>query len=324
MIRLLTGVLLSFVAGIPAMSQTGAATAPEDTIASPRQFDRAQVAHLIVLNELAVRDGEATHADTRHLVMYYSNLGNLYEDAGMYLKAEDAIRRAVLLLKDGPRKQLADELEQLATLHAAMDNTRQAEKEEIQDLRIRTAVGEPVGIAAAQGTLAALYDAEGKFPRALDYAEKAYDVLADREDVAVLDRIGVRHTLGYALTGLRSCDRGIALLKDALELSKSSPAVSITKVGYGEFLLGFGYSNCGDREHASEWLERGTTDMRADFGCDRIMYVSAMKKYARFLRESGQLEAANSVESVVVQAESIVDANTLTGRVQGFRSAGSK
>jgi hypothetical protein len=135
-------------------------------------------------------------------------------------------------------------------------------------------------------------------------------------------RIGVRQTLGYALIGTRHCDRGLALLRDALELTKNSPGVFRTEVGYSEYFLGFAYWRCGDRGHASEWLERGTGDMRAEYGWDLLMYVHAMKNYARFLRENGQREAALMAEAVVNQADSVVDATTLTGMADGFRSRG--
>jgi tetratricopeptide (TPR) repeat protein len=328
MFRLLTGVLLFVVAGVAVIGQSNSAPAPQRNAGSAQledsQPDKANVLRLIALNEAAARQGEATHADRKRLVMIYSNLGVLYGDAAMYLKAEDAVRRAVVLLKDGPQDQLAEQIEQLAVLHVAMHKLGLAEKDEMQDMQIREAVGDPVGIAIAQNSLAGLYDEEQKFGKALGYAQKAYDVLADRTEVSAVDRIGVRQTLGFAMTGSRNCDRGIELLKDAMELAKTSAGVSDMKVGYSEYLLGFGYWHCGDRTHASEWLERGSSHMRSDYGWDHALYVNAMTQYARFLRENGQREAAVTVEAVVNQAESVVDAGALTGRTEGLRSAGSR
>jgi tetratricopeptide (TPR) repeat protein len=323
MIRLLTGVLLSLAAGLSAIGQTNADASSYVAKGSSQQLDKAQVTQLITRTEMAIRDGEAA-PDIKRLVVLYSNLGILYEDVGMYLKAEDAIHRAIALLKDGPPDRLADEVEQLATLHLAMKNARQAEKDEMEAMRIRKSIADLVGIAQAESSLAGLYDEERRFAKALDYAEKAYDVLADRNDVALPDRIGVRYVLGYALTNSRACGRGIQILKDALQLAQTSNGADRMGAGYGEYLLGLGYWRCGDREHASEWLGRGTMDMRADYGWDQAMYVNAMNDYAHFLRETGQREAAESAEAVVNQAESVVDASTLTGRAQGFRSAGSK
>jgi tetratricopeptide (TPR) repeat protein len=326
--RLLTGVLLLAVASRSATGQSTGITAPEQKASAAQNavenLSKPEVLRLIALNEAETRDGEKNHADRKQLILFYSNLGILYEDADMCFKAEDAMRRAIALLRDGPQDQLAAEIGQLAVLHVSMGMTRQAEKDEIQALQIRQAVGDPVGIALAERDLAGLYAGQRKFTKALDYAPKAFAILANRQDVSVVDRIAVRQTLGFALTGIRNCGPGIQALKDAFELAKSSTEENSQSVGYSEFLLGFGYWQCGDREHAAVWLQRGTTDMKGGFGWGQDMYVNAMKSYVRFLRESGQQEAAVSAEAVVHQAESVVDASALAGRTEGFRSAGSK
>jgi tetratricopeptide (TPR) repeat protein len=326
--RLLAGVLLSFAAGTVAAGQTASTAAPDQKTVPAQvadwHFDKPEVLRLIALNESVARDGESAHADCKRMAMIYSNLGILYADVGMSLKAEDAFRQAIALLRDGPQDQLADVTEQMAALHLAMNKVPEAEKEEIGAFKIRQAVGDPVGIALAESTLAGLYDEERKFAKAADYAGKAYDVLANRQDVSALDRIGVRHTLGFALTGMRDCDRGIEVLKEGLDLAKTTPGIEPTSVGYGEYVLGYGYWHCGDRDHASLWMERGTTDMRAEFGWGHAIYVNAMKQYARFLRESGRQDAAVSAEAVVNQAESVVDAGALTGRTEGFRAVGAR
>jgi tetratricopeptide (TPR) repeat protein len=327
MIRLLTGALLPLVAGMAVISQTNAVAAPQEKAGSAQRVDadhdKPEMLRLIAAYEAAARDPQAKHSIASQ-VKIYSNLGILYEDAGMGLKAEDAVRRAIALLKNGPQDQLAEEIDQLAVLDVAMGKMGQAEKDELREMQIREKGADPVGIALAQNSLAGMYDEERKFAKALVYAERAYDTLANRADVRAPDRIRTEQTLGFALTGTRNCDRGIELLKDAFELARSSPEVNSLEVGYSEYVLGFGYWHCGDRGHASEWLERGTTDMRADYGWDKLMYVNAMKQFARFLRENGQREAAESAEAVVNQAESVVDASALTGRAEGFRPAGSK
>jgi tetratricopeptide (TPR) repeat protein len=323
MIPLLTGVLLSAIAGVTGPSQSSQASAPEQRVGPALKADwhpdKSEVLRLIALNEAAARDGETNHADRKRLIMIYSNLGILYEDAGMFLKAVYAIRQTITLLENGPQDQLANEIQQLAVLYVVMNKRREAEKEEMLELQIRETLADPLGIALNQIVLAALYDTEGKFAKAADYAQKAYDVMADRADVGALDRIGVRHSLGFALTAMRNCDRGINVLKDALELAKNSPGVGITSIGYSEYVLGIGYWHCSDRDHASAWLDRGTTDMRAEFGMDHVRYVRAMQQYAHFLRQTGQHDAAISVEAIVNQAESVVDVSTLTARPNGLK-----
>jgi len=328
MLRLLTGVLLSVLAGLTAIGQShaNAATDQSQRSAQPAnsQSYKAEMLRSIALNEAAMRAAEASHAHRKRLAAIDANLGILYQDAGMFQKSENAIQRAIVLLQDGPQDQLAAEVERLAVLHLAMNKTRQAEEDEMRDMRIRETIADPVGIALAQSALAGLYDEERKFAKALPYAQESFAVLADRAGVSVADRIGARQTLGIALTGTRSCARGIAVLNDAVELAKRSPGVDNERMGYSEFVLGSGYWHCGDRGHAAEWLQRGTTDMRAGYGWDQAMYLNAMRQYARFLRENGQQQAADSAEAVVHQAEGVVDAGALTGRAAAFRSAGTQ
>ncbi len=320
MIRLLTGILLSVVAGVAAFGQSQQDLAPQPQAASPQPptwlQDKAEVLRVIDLDEAEVREGEASHADRMPLAATYSELGVLYMDAGMGLKTEDAFRRGIALLKDGPQDQLANELEQLGVLQTGMGEYREAEKTEIQALAIRQTLADPVDIALSESAIAGIYDVERKFTKARNHAEKAYDMLADRTDVTAQDRIEVWHTLGLALTGLHDCDRGIGVLKDALEMARNSPGWGDASLGYSEYMLGIGYWHCGDRDHAAVWLQRGTTDLRAEFGWNRATYVYAMRQYAFFLRQYGQADSAASAEAVVHQAESVVDASTLAGRTE--------
>lgn len=324
MIRVLTGILLSAVTGAAAFGQSHPTPAPEQPAASPQPADwlqdEAEVLRRIDLREAEVRAGEATHADRERLAANYSALAFLYMDAGMGLKAEDAFHRAIALLKDGPQEKLADQTEQLGVLQIGMGKFGQAEKDERQVLAIRQALRDPAGTALAERDIAGIYIMERKFAKARDYAEKAHDALAGRTDVSVPDRIGVSHTLGFALTSLHDCDRGIGVLKDALEMAKSRPGWGDASPGYSEYMLGIGYWHCQDRDHAAVWLERGTTDLRAGFGWSHATYVYTMKQYALFLRQYGQADSAASAEAVVHQAESIIGADTLTGRTQTLKA----
>jgi len=70
------------------------------------------------------------------------------------------------------------------------------------------------------------------------------------------------------------------------------------------------------RDHAALLLQRSTTDLKAEFGWSHAIYVHAMKQYALFLRQDGQLQEAAAAAAVVHQAESVVDASTLVGRTE--------
>ena len=59
------------------------------------------------------------------------------------------MRRAIALMKNGPQDQLALELGQLGVLHVQMGDISQADRDEMQALRSREAVGDAIGIALA-------------------------------------------------------------------------------------------------------------------------------------------------------------------------------
>jgi len=329
MTRVLTGVLLLAVAGAVAAGQSQNATTPEQTAGMSQSANpdlaRPDLMRLIARYELAVRDAEAAHADHARMANLYADLATLYEEAGMPLKAEDAMERALVFLKDGPQQSLAEEFEQLAVLHVTMGDMRAAQKSATHALQIRQAIGDPVGLALSWNNLAGIDNDERKYKDAADYAKNAFDVLADNPAVSPVVRMAVRQELGFALTGDRECNRGIPILQDAVGIATSAFGPESFRAGYSEYVLGFGYWHCGDRENAALWMERGTTHMKADYGWNRAMYVNAMREYARFLRESGQRDAAVSAEAVVHQAEAVVDARTLAaGPSEGFRSAASK
>jgi tetratricopeptide (TPR) repeat protein len=308
--------------------QSSTLTAPEHTSSAKQIEDmhlsQPEVMQLIRLNEAEVQKNEKADGDRKGLMIAYSNLGILYSEAGMPFKAEEAMKRTIALLGDGPKVQLADEMAQLAVVHVAMNKVKQAEKDVSGALQLREKVGEPVGIALAESALAGFYEEEGKYAKALDLSEKAYAALANHGEMETHDRIEIRHTLGFALTATGNCTRGIGILQDARTIARDSPELSLPTLGFAEYVLGVGYWRCGDRINASRWLDRGTTDMKADFGWDRALYLSAMQQYARFLRKDGQLEAAVSAEAIVNQAKSVVDANTLADGAQGVRASGFK
>jgi tetratricopeptide (TPR) repeat protein len=326
--RLLQGILVLISIAAAAAAQPNATTTSQHAAnpaeAATGQLDKQQLLRLIATYEAAARHVEIDHIDPVIKGKLYERLGSLYADAALYLKAEDATRRAIGYLKNGSQEELAAELGQLAIVDLELGKSKQSEKDELEALRVRLAIGDPVGIAFVWKDLAGLYDEQLKFSKAIGFAERAYEVLGDRADVHVDDRIGVRQILGFALTGARDCTRGISMLKDALAIAQTSYGKQSVKVGYDEYVLGFGYWHCGDQANAAAWLQRGTTDMKADFGWDQTLYVNAMRQYARFLRSTGQLQAAASAEAVVNQADAVVDARSFTGRSEGFVNSGTK
>lgn len=315
MIRSLIALLaVAFVAAATNAQPDQTTNPPASTVlqSNPEFPGKPELLRRVAVFEDAARNARAAHATHDSLVEIYVNLGALYEDLGMYLKAEDAIRRSISLLQQGPQDQLAEELGHLGILHSVMGNMKQAEKDDMEALRVREAVGDPIGIALTWNDLSDLYDKQRQFKKAVDYAQKSFDVIGNNPVINPSDRVAVRQTLALALCGLRQCDKAIPLLKEAVELSTSSFGADNLLVGVDQYLLGFAYWHCGDMNRASELMERGTARMKVDLGWGHVIYVNAMDQYAQFLRQYGRMEAARSAESEVLQARSLVDARSFT------------
>ena len=212
---------------VPANGQQAGEQVAHNTAVTTAQSEvgfpgKAELIRDIALYEDAERSAERTHPGMDSMVKIYSNLSGLYEDAGMYVQSEDQMRREIAMLRSGPPDELAEAIGHLAVLHIAMGDLREAEKNELEALRVREGAGDPVGTALTWNDLAEVYIKEKQFKKALEYAEKATSVLADNPKVDVADRIAVRQTLAYALCGMKQCGQAIPILKDALELEKSS------------------------------------------------------------------------------------------------------
>jgi tetratricopeptide (TPR) repeat protein len=323
MIHYLIAVFIFAFAGTFANGQSVGAIAPLAAVVpqSKAEFPgKPELLRRIGLYEAAARKAETAHTDRKSLVKIYANLGGLYEDAAMYPKAEDAMLRAISLLRAGPQDELAEEIGHLAVLHVAMGELREAERNQMEALAIRESVGDPTGIALTWNDLADLYIKNRQYKKALDYAQRAMDVLADRPDLSTSDRIAVRQTLAFALCGVGNCEKAIPLLKDALELSKSSFGADSLPVGIDEYLLGYAYWQSGNLHDAAEWMGQGIARMKVDLGWGHTIYVNALRQYAKFLQKTGQTEAAASADIEVHQAEALVDARSFTKRPDTFRS----
>jgi tetratricopeptide (TPR) repeat protein len=309
--KLIPSILLTIsLAGAPLAAQQVTATRGDGA-----QFlDNAELLRRIDLYESAASKAESAHATDADKIRIYRNLGTAYLETAMYLKSEDAMRRAIALLRNGSQPDLADEIGELAVLHVAMGNVKQAERDELEALRIRDGVGDPIGIALTWNDLADLYVKERQFPKALDYAQRAMDVLANNPEVQATDRIAVRETLAFALCGTHQCAQAIPLLKDSIALAKTSLGSDSLSVGLASYLLGYACWQNGQMEEAALWMQRGTARMKADWGWGHTLYVNAMQQYAKFLRQRGQMESASVAEREVRQMPAVVDARSFAGR----------
>jgi tetratricopeptide (TPR) repeat protein len=301
------------LAGVPAIAQQEASTTAQ---IEPKFPDKTEIMRRIDLYESAAHRAVPGDVPNESLVKIYTNLGALYEDVALYLKAEDAMRHTVALLRAGPQDQLADAIGHLAALHIAMNETHQAEKELLEAIRIRESAGDPVGIAECDIDLANLYARLGHYKQAVDHAQKAEAVIADDPKVGADSRIAARESLANALCGIHQCERAIPLLQDAIQLARESFGPDSLSVGIGYYLLGNAEWQAGNPRLAEELMKRGTDRMRVELGWGHVIYVNAMAQYAKLLRQRGEVEAASAAQHEVRQAADVVDARSFTARPQ--------
>ena len=314
---LVVGLLVESAVGQQVGQGEGGSAQPKRAEALEKKVefpDRPEMLRRIALYEAAARKAEAAPPTDGSLVRIYLGLALMYENLAMYPRSEEVTRRALRLLREGPPSDLAEATSDLARLHMAMGELRQAEREESESLRLRERVGEPVAIARSWNQLAAVYIKRHQNKKAVEFAQKAMGVLGDGPRVDPVDRIGVRFTLAKALCESRECGRAIPLLKEAIELSKETFGPDGLPVGFCNFLLGYAYWRNGDMDEAAVWMERGTTGMKVELGWGHPGYLDALTQYAEFLRERGRKQAAVALEREVRQAKAVVDVRALAAR----------
>jgi tetratricopeptide (TPR) repeat protein len=250
------------------------------------------------------------------------HLGATYADLAMYPRAEQAMQRAIELLRSGPEGELAAAISALAFLHVVTGEFRIAEKEGLEALRIRERVGEPVAIGNSWTQMAAFYLKRHEYKKAVEFGKKAVNVFDGAPGVDPVDPIGVRFTMARALCESRECTKAIPLLKQSIILAEGTYGKDGLPVGLGYFNLGYAYWHTGDMAGAAEWMERGMSRMKVELGWGHPVYLDALGQYALFLRGRGRKEEAALVERELRQAEAVVDVGSLAARPAPKGTAG--
>ena len=281
---------------------------------------KQEVLRKITLEEAAARQAESAHATNVALGIIYVQLGLSYQDVALWEKSEATLEHAVSLLRqtEQPSGHLAAALSQLATLHIAMGKLGKSEKEELEALKLREAVGNRLQIARSWSDLAALYLNKRKFVKARDFAQQAVAEFVTNGQADVLDRMAARIALAQALCYLKDCPSAIPLLKAALDEAKTTMKPDSFAIGESYFLLGYAYWKAGDISKADELMERGAAQMNLQLGWGHPVYLKALANYAQFLRETKRVEAAKVVEGRIRQAEAVVDVRSLQTRQGAF------
>jgi len=288
------------------------------------ELDRQEVLRRVEFFENLVRNAATLHIDHQNLIKVYKNLGVLYNAAGMIPKAAVATQRAIELMSDGPKDELAEEFNRLSMTHSLLGNLKQAEKDQQQALVIRKEIGDPLGVALTWTDMASTYLQDRHYKKASEYARKSYDILGNRTDIEPTDHIAVLQVMASALCGMKRCSEAVPIMKRAVEESKSAYGIDSLSAAIEGFGLGVIFWNEGDNIDAADWMRRSLARMKVNLGWGAPVYVSAVKQYAQFLYQTGQSQEASNAESEVRHIESILDARTVVTRGEEFLSQGKR
>jgi tetratricopeptide (TPR) repeat protein len=286
---------------------------PASVTANASNAFKQELLRRIALAESIVRRAESAHLGNAELSKAYLQLGLLYQDAAQLGRSEEALKRAVSLLRQSPSpgEDQAAALAQLGSLHVAMWKLRESEKECLEALEIRKKLGDPLHLAQSRINLAVLYLAKQKYEKAKDLARQAEAELITNQRAEVVERIEARLTLAEAMCYLKDCPSAIPLLRAALDDARSTLQPEDFPVGMSNFLLGYAYWKSGDMSRAEEYLRRGTALMNTQLGWGHPTYVSALRQYAQFLHENREPESASVIERRIRQAEAVVDVHSI-------------
>lgn len=314
---------LSMAVACAALDAQSSETAGAQTLSdvssqrSPEFPDKREVFRRIGVFEDLARNANSLHIDHADLIRVYKNLGILYDLAGMFPESAAATRRLIDLIKDGPQNEVAEQYNILSTIHGLMGDLRQAEKDETKALTIRERIGDPLGIALTWSDIAGLYCEEHHYKKALQFAQKGYDVLGNRTDMIPFNHVAVLQTEAIALCGAHQCRNGLPIMQRALEESEAAFGPNSLSAAAQGFALGWVYWKNGDSTEAAEWMRTSLALMKSYVGWGAPVYVNSMRQYAQFLHQAGERDEARNAESEIHTIQSIVDARTLTtGRTE--------
>jgi tetratricopeptide (TPR) repeat protein len=277
---------------------------------------RAELLRRISVYEAAAKQAQSAGASDDAVAKIYARLASFYGDAAMYSQSEGALDHSVALLRRNAELsgQLATNISYLGMLHIEMGKMREAEREEMEALKLRQNLGDSLGIARSWNALSELYFKERKYTPSRDLAQRALDEFSRNREADVVDRISSRMNLSLALCYMKDCPSAVPVLKDAVAIAKFAFKANDFPVGEGEFLLGFAYWKSGDVAGANEYMEEGTSMMKEQLGWGHPAYLSALGQYARFLRENRRVEDAEAVERQIRRAEAVVDVHSIQTR----------
>jgi tetratricopeptide (TPR) repeat protein len=241
----------------------------------------------------------------------WSHLGTLYQDAGMYRQAEQALEHAMRLLTLAPvsKPDLAMAIDSLGTLAMQTGNVKDAERAETKALKMREGAGLKSELPKSWYHLATLYLRERQPAKAKDFAERAVNAFFADGSALPEDRLGSQLVLASALCQSRQYSEAIDKLRSTLHMARETYGPDTLPAGFSSFLLGYALWKSGDLSSAGELMQDGATTMGKALGWEHPGYLLVMTRYAQFLRDDHRQDAARSIEKLVKNMQAQLSAN---------------
>jgi tetratricopeptide (TPR) repeat protein len=245
----------------------------------------------------------------------WSQLGTLYQDAGMYWQSERAFEHAMRLLTIAPvsKPDLATAIDNLGTLYMETGNVKEAEQAESKALKIREESNLKAELPRSWYHLATLYLREHHSRKAKAFAQRAVDAFFADVNAIPEDKIGSLLVLSASLCRSHQYAEAIAKLQTAVHTAKETYGPNQFPTALSTFFLGYAYWKNGDLVSASEPMQRGSDIIGKELGSEHPAYLFIMAEYAQFLRNDHKQDVARIIEQQVKQKRAQLNANPAYG-----------
>jgi tetratricopeptide (TPR) repeat protein len=233
----------------------------------------------------------------------------------MYRQAEQALEHAMRLLTLAPvsKPDLAMAIDSLGTLSMQTGNVKEAERAETKALKMREGAGLKSELPKSWYHLATLYLRERQPAKAKDFAERAVNAFFADPSALPEDKLGSQLVLASALCQSRQYAEAIEKLRSTLHMARETYGPDTLPTGFSSFLLGYALWKSGDLSSAGEPMQEGATTMGKALGWQHPGYILVMTRYAQFLRDDHQQDAARTIERQVKSMQAQLSANPAYG-----------
>ncbi|MBV9267891.1 MAG: tetratricopeptide repeat protein [Acidobacteriaceae bacterium] len=260
--------------------------------------------HEIARYEAAVSNAQSSTGSPVELGRLRVYLATLYEDAGLYDQSEKMFDGAIRSFKRSPMSSLdlAAAIDGLGTVYLDTGRLPDAERAELNALAIRESAGQKPELARSWLHLSTLYLRQRSAAKAKQYGVLAANEILSESNAFPEDKISALFALSLALGLSHEYTAAIDYSQNALDLLRQNFRPDDFPVGFGTFLLGYAQWKAGNLAAAGELMRQGSFVMGRQLGWWSPGYRSVMAQYARFLRQTKEIQSAKSIERELQRA----------------------